>query len=84
MTMEQQDTSQLGNLQKACTVLQEQRNQAMNMAVGLQVQLGSLTEENAKLKVEVEELKKQTKKATNGTGRTASRPSVPSAQPPLS
>ena len=56
----------------------------MNMAVGLQVQLGSLTEENAKLKVEVEELKKQTKKATNGTGRTASRPSVPSAQPPLS
>ena len=45
-------------MQKAITVLINQRNSALNAQADAEARLAQLTEDNAKLKAELEELKK--------------------------
>lgn len=54
----QQQPPDPASLQKAIVVLQQQRNNAMDQAAGAQAEAMRLVDENAKLKAEIEALKK--------------------------
>jgi hypothetical protein len=45
-------------LQRAITAIQQQRNSALDQAASMQIEAQRLADENAKLKAEIEELKK--------------------------
>lgn len=59
---QQQPTTDAATLQKAISVLQSQRNQAMDALAGAQTSVEMISEENRKLRLEIEELKKKVPK----------------------
>jgi hypothetical protein len=55
----QQGGPDIATLQRATQVLQAQRNNALDQQAGAEVRAGALAEENAKLRTEIDELKKK-------------------------
>lgn len=55
----QQAPTDPATLQRAITILQQQRNQALDMQANSEMRAAQLTEENAKLKAELDELRKK-------------------------